>query len=97
MLPLIALGATEDVGRRTGMAMTISAAGALAGPPISGAIEKASGGFKAVGYYAGTPFAVNVDDRSLTAILLLGSVILISVALMLTTRHLVLRRLWGKF
>jgi len=33
--------------------MSILALGALAGPPISGAINAATGGFKVVGYYAG--------------------------------------------
>ena len=47
-------GEIEDVGRRVGMALTILASGALAGPPISGAINSATGGFKAVGYFAGT-------------------------------------------
>lgn len=47
-------GDTEDVGRRVGMFMSILALGALAGPPISGAINTATGGFAAVGYYAGT-------------------------------------------
>ncbi|KAJ7504172.1 major facilitator superfamily domain-containing protein [Mycena galericulata] len=52
-LPVFALGDVADVGRRTGMALTVAALGALAGPPISGAINTATGGFKAVGYYAG--------------------------------------------
>lgn len=47
------MGDTGDVGRRVGTLLTITAIGALAGPPISGAIGTASGGFKAVGYYAG--------------------------------------------
>ena len=51
--PMIALGGVEDVGRRVGMGMTILALGALAGPPISGAVERATGGFEAVGFYAG--------------------------------------------
>lgn len=55
-VPMIAFGEIEDVGRRVGMAMTILATGALAGPPISGAMNNATGGFKAVGYYAGTFF-----------------------------------------
>lgn len=41
------------------MCMTIFASGALAGPPISGAINSATGGFKAVGYFAGA-FAWNL-------------------------------------
>ncbi|KAI0050386.1 MFS general substrate transporter [Auriscalpium vulgare] len=51
--PMMAFGATTDVGRRTGLFMTIMSLGSLAGPPISGAINEASGGFKAVGIYAG--------------------------------------------
>lgn len=47
------MGSVNDIGRRTGMCMTILALGALAGPPISGAINTATGGFKAVGYFAG--------------------------------------------
>jgi len=35
------------------MALTIAAAGALAGPPISGAIYCGTGGYQVVGYYAG--------------------------------------------
>ncbi|KAJ7491908.1 major facilitator superfamily domain-containing protein [Mycena latifolia] len=53
-LPLFELGEVSDIGRRTGMALTIAALGALAGPPISGAINTATGGFEAVGYYAGS-------------------------------------------
>jgi MFS family permease len=51
--PIMAMGPVEDVGRRTGMYFTVMAIGALAGPPISGAIENATGGYKAVGIYAG--------------------------------------------
>ncbi|KAJ6618891.1 major facilitator superfamily domain-containing protein [Mycena sp. CBHHK59/15] len=54
MLPMYKIGEISDVGRRTGMAMTLTAIGALAGPPISGAINSATGGFQAVGYYAGS-------------------------------------------
>ncbi|KAG6899451.1 hypothetical protein C0993_010233, partial [Termitomyces sp. T159_Od127] len=49
----MSLGITDDIGRRIGMFMSIFAFGALAGPPISGAINTATGGFEAVGYYAG--------------------------------------------
>lgn len=52
--PLMGLGETSDVGRRIGMFMSIVALGALAGPPISGAINSATGGFEVVGYYAGS-------------------------------------------
>jgi len=52
-MPVMAFGDIEDVGRRVGMALAVLATGALAGPPISGAINKATGGFKFVGYYAG--------------------------------------------
>ncbi|KAF7440302.1 hypothetical protein PC9H_000646 [Pleurotus ostreatus] len=77
-MPIYSFGAIEDVGRRVGMCMTLVALGALAGPPISGAINRATGGYTAVGYYA-------------------GSMILVAVVLMLISRHLVLKRVWGKF
>ena len=47
------MGDMHDAGRRTGTVMTVIALGAITGPPISGAIAQATGGFKAVGYYAG--------------------------------------------
>ncbi|KAJ7029992.1 major facilitator superfamily domain-containing protein [Mycena alexandri] len=78
ILPMYHLGDIEDMGRRSGMAMTLTAFGAVAGPPISGAINTATGGYTAVGYYA-------------------GSMILFAIVLMLISRHLVLRQLWGKF
>ncbi|KAG1741426.1 MFS general substrate transporter [Suillus paluster] len=50
----VEMGKIEDAGRRVGMFMSISAFGAIAGPPISGAISTASGGFVEAGYYAGS-------------------------------------------
>ena len=52
-VPMMALGDSTDVGRRAGMYFTILSLGALAGPPISGAINRATGGYTAVGIYAG--------------------------------------------
>ncbi|KAK7030427.1 hypothetical protein VNI00_014171 [Paramarasmius palmivorus] len=52
MMPLFAMGEMHDIGRRSGMVLSIGAIGALVGPPISGAINHATGGFEAVGYYA---------------------------------------------
>ncbi|KAJ3565582.1 hypothetical protein NP233_g7544 [Leucocoprinus birnbaumii] len=52
--PIMTFGGEGDVGRRIGMFMTITALGAVAGPPISGAINAATGGFEAVGLYADT-------------------------------------------
>lgn len=51
--PVAKMGGMEDVGRRTGMLMTVAAIGAVAGPPISGAIRSSTGTFVDVGYYAG--------------------------------------------
>ncbi len=51
--PIMNFGGEGDVGRRIGMYMTITALGALAGPPISGAINAKTGGFEGVGLYAG--------------------------------------------
>ena len=52
-VPVVTMGELHDAGRRTGIAMSAIALGAIAGPPISGAIFQVTGGFKAVGYYAG--------------------------------------------
>ena len=51
--PVLAMGTRHNIGMMVGVAMTIMAMGAIAGPPISGAINSATGGFKAVGAYAG--------------------------------------------
>ncbi len=51
--PLVRMGKVTEVGMRTGMAFTILSFGALAGPPISGAIFDRTGKFENVGYYAG--------------------------------------------
>lgn len=58
--PMMALGDSADVGRRTGMYFTMISLGALAGPPISGAIEHTTGGYTAVGIFAG---AWSCSDR----------------------------------
>ncbi|KAF9001750.1 MFS general substrate transporter [Cyathus striatus] len=58
--PMMDFGEIGDVGRRIGMYMSILAVGALAGPPISGQINTATGGFEAVGYYAGSCVLVGV-------------------------------------
>ncbi|KAG6911396.1 hypothetical protein DXG01_016493 [Tephrocybe rancida] len=54
-MPAYVMGEIEDVGRRAGMVMTFAALGAIAGPPISGALRQASGGFAAVGLFAVGP------------------------------------------
>ncbi|KAG1723551.1 MFS general substrate transporter [Suillus lakei] len=51
--PLVAMGQMEDAGRRVGMFMSLVAFGGVAGPPISGAISTATGGFITTGYYSG--------------------------------------------
>ena len=53
-VPIMLMGDMHDAGRRSGTFLTCVALGAVAGPPISGAIAQATGGYKAVGYYAGT-------------------------------------------
>jgi len=58
--PVMAMGSPHDVGLRIGLGWTVLALGAVAGPPISGAIFTVTGGFKAVGYYAGSAVMVSV-------------------------------------
>ncbi|KAJ3737838.1 major facilitator superfamily domain-containing protein, partial [Lentinula guzmanii] len=78
LMPIYEMSDVHDIGRRTGMIMTIGAVGALLGPPISGAINANTGGYTAVGYYA-------------------GSMIVVASALMVLTRQLYLKKIWGKF
>jgi MCP family monocarboxylic acid transporter-like MFS transporter 10 len=52
-IALVAMGDMHDAGRRIGIAMTVIALGVVVGPPISGALVQISGGFTAVGCYAG--------------------------------------------
>jgi MFS transporter, MCT family, solute carrier family 16 (monocarboxylic acid transporters), member 10 len=47
------MGEISSVGERTGLLFFFMALGALAGPPISGAIRTSAGNWEAVGYYAG--------------------------------------------
>lgn len=53
-VPMMSMGDGHNVGMMIGTSMTLTALGAIAGPPISGAINAATDNFKASGYYAGT-------------------------------------------
>ncbi|KAI0267812.1 MFS general substrate transporter [Gloeopeniophorella convolvens] len=53
-VPITAFGDDADVGRRTGMCLTISAFSALAGPPMSGALNASTGTYAATGICAGS-------------------------------------------
>ncbi|KAG2145069.1 MFS general substrate transporter [Suillus cothurnatus] len=44
-VPAVAMGKMEDAGRRVGMFVSLTGLGSIAGPPISGAICTATGGF----------------------------------------------------
>ncbi|KAF8687073.1 hypothetical protein AX14_003722 [Amanita brunnescens Koide BX004] len=70
--PVIEMGDTSDVGRRIGMFMSILALGALGGPPISGAINTATGGFEAVGWYAGSMIFLGVAMMAIARRLVLN-------------------------
>ncbi|KAF9441746.1 MFS general substrate transporter [Macrolepiota fuliginosa MF-IS2] len=65
-------GGEGDAGRRVGMFLTTSALGALAGPPISGAINATTGGFEAVGYFAGSAIILGVLGLIIVRYLKLG-------------------------
>lgn len=58
--PLIEMGELHDFGTRIGFFVSIVSLGALAGPPISGAINQRTGGFKYVGIYAGSAIVLAV-------------------------------------
>jgi len=71
-VPAMSMGAIDDVGRRTGLFLSFAALGALAGPPISGAINLVTGGFEDVGWYAGGILLFSVCLLLLTRYLHLG-------------------------
>lgn len=71
---IASLGSLSSIGRRAGMQMSIMSLGALAGPPISGAIFKAKGDFKPVGLYAGSVVALSIFFMFLTRLAVLGRV-----------------------
>jgi MFS family permease len=73
LVPLVMMGDMRSAGRRTGTGFSVIAFGALAGPPISGAIYQATGGFKDVGYYAGSCILVAVVFLCLAKYLAIGS------------------------
>jgi hypothetical protein len=50
--PMIALGDSTDVGRRTRIYLTTLSFCSLAGPPTLGTIYRATGGYSDVGIYA---------------------------------------------
>ncbi|KAN0141818.1 MFS general substrate transporter [Lactarius tabidus] len=70
--PMMALGDSADVGRRTGMYFSIISVGALAGPPISGAIELTTGRYIGVGIFAGCSVMVGVFLLTLSRYFVLG-------------------------
>ena len=93
-VPIAEMGQTHNHGLRVGMFFTVVALGALVGPPISGAINVATGGYNAVGIYAGMYIDFAFERRE--PIWHPGSVIMASVILLIAVRYLLLRRLWGK-
>jgi len=70
--PMMALGDCANVGRRTGMYLTIIAIGALSGTPISGAINHHTGGYTGVGLFAGSSVIVGVFLLVLSRYFVLG-------------------------
>ena len=95
--PVVRMGKTHDVGVRVGMSMTLVALGAVAGPPISGAINDATGGFKFVGIYAGTQGCFAFPALAcLILSIFSGSAVMLACAFMIATRISILGGLWGK-
>ncbi|OAX32245.1 MFS general substrate transporter [Rhizopogon vinicolor AM-OR11-026] len=59
-VPIVAMGDIKDAGRRAGMFMSLAAFGAIAGPPISGALISPTKGFVYAGYYAGGTIVIYI-------------------------------------
>lgn len=94
-IPLMHLEIEEDIGGRIGVFQSVMSVGALVGAPISGAIYDHAHTYAAVGAYAGKFLCIYLRECFLT-IGRTGTMILSSVALMLLTRYLILRRFRGK-
>ncbi|KAH8106911.1 MFS general substrate transporter [Cristinia sonorae] len=73
--PLMSMGNAGNVGIMVGWTMTILSAGAIAGPPISGAINAATKGYKDVGYYAGSMIVLSCLLMSVVRYIRLGKFI----------------------
>ena len=58
-IPILEMGPLYDYGTRVGFYVSIVSLGALAGPPISGAINERTDGFVLVGVYAGKSTGIN--------------------------------------
>ncbi|KAI0683453.1 MFS general substrate transporter [Cytidiella melzeri] len=58
--PTVHMGELQDNGLRLGFFLTCMSLGALAGPPISGAIKYATGSFELVGVWAGTTVMISI-------------------------------------
>ncbi|KZV79268.1 MFS general substrate transporter [Exidia glandulosa HHB12029] len=69
--PVAQMGAAHDTGLRTGLQMTIMALGALAGPPIAGAIVGSKGDFKGTGIFAASTMLGAAVLMALSKVLLL--------------------------
>ena len=99
--PFVAMGDIHDAGRRTGLAMMGIALGAVAGPPISGALTRTAGGFHSASYYAGTvpPESIHPspENNLFYSLSLPGSTIVVAVILMYIVKYLMLGTLRGKF
>ena len=90
------MGELSDYGTRMGLFLTCMAFGALTGPPISGAINKSTGGFTLVGVYAGMCHAMLALTQSSDYSYTIGTAVVISAFLFALTRHMQLGRLRGK-
>ncbi|KAJ7167220.1 major facilitator superfamily domain-containing protein [Mycena crocata] len=53
LVPVAAMGGTEDLGRRMGTINTVLGLGGLVGPPLGGLLTSTRLGYKAVGFFAG--------------------------------------------
>lgn len=65
--PTVQMGELKENPTRLGLFLTCMSLGALAGPPISGAILNSSGGFTLVGVWAGKLQVWSVQQRILNA------------------------------
>ena len=91
--PVTNLGDLSDVGERVGLLFTVAAMAALAGPPISGAINGATKDFRIVGAYAGE--SLETPRLPYLTVNSIGSMIILCVVFMQLSRYVTTGRIWG--
>ncbi|KAF7344123.1 Riboflavin transporter mch5 [Mycena venus] len=95
LLPIAAMGGTEDLGRRMGIMNTVFGIGTLCGAPLGGLLVSTSLGYKAVGYFSGEFMPHYLHNGWFDSFL--GGMIFLGSILLALARYLAVARVRAKF